>query len=72
MTWAFTFTYTFGWWSIPSAITAAGLIWALFFFFFFFFDNRGVGVRSGLSNMMPLIPVLTISCIAWAIAGALK
>ena len=61
-----TLTLTFAWWWIPAAITFGGLVWALFFV------DDGGGMFSGLSNAFALIPVLAVSAIAWAIAGALK
>lgn len=61
-----TFTLTFAWWWIPTAITLVGLAWALFFV------DDGGGMFSGIGNLFALIPVLTVSAIAWAIAGALK
>ena len=61
-----TFTLTFAWWWIPTAITVAGLVWALFIV------DDGGGMFSGLSNLLALIPVLLISAIAWGVAGALK
>ena len=61
-----TFTFTFAWWWIPIAITIAGLVWALFIV------DDGGGMFSGMSNLLALLPVLAVSAIAWAIAGALK
>ena len=61
-----TFTLTFAWWWIPAAITVLGLAWALFVV------DPGDGWFSGLSNLFALIPVLFVSAVAWAIAGALK
>lgn len=61
-----TFTITFAWWWIPAAITVAGFIWAVFIV------DGGSGMLSGLANLFAMIPVLVVSCLAWAIAGALK
>lgn len=61
-----TFTISFAWWWIPTAITAVGLVWALFIV------DDGGGMFSGMSNIFAMVPVLAISAIAWAIAGALK
>lgn len=61
-----TFTLTFAWWWIPTALTLAGLVWAIFIV------DGGSGWFAGLSNIMALIPVLFVSAVAWAIAGALK
>ena len=61
-----TFTLAFAWWWIPAAITFCGLVWALFIV------DDGGGMFSGLGNILALAPVLAISAIAWAIAGALK
>lgn len=61
-----TVTLTFGWWVIPTAITVLGLVWALFIV------DDGGGWFSGISNLFALVPVLAISAIAWAVAGALK
>lgn len=60
------FTLTFAWWWIPAAITLVGLVWAIFVV------DRGDGMFAGLNNMLALVPVLLVSAIAWAIAGALK
>jgi len=59
-------TITFAWWWIPTIITVAGLIWAIFIV------DDGGGFLSGLGNIFAPIPVLVVSCFAWAIAGALK
>lgn len=61
-----TITISFAWWWIPTIITATGLIWALFIV------GDGGGMFSGISNLFALIPVMFVSCLAWAIAGALK
>jgi hypothetical protein len=61
-----TFTLTFAWWWIPTVVSVVGLVWAIFFV------DPGDGWFSGLSNIMALIPVLFVSAVAWAIAGALK
>lgn len=61
-----TFTITFSWWWIPTAITVIGLIWALLIV------DDGGGMLSGLGNLFALVPVLFVSAIAWGIAGALK
>ena len=61
-----TFTITFAWWWVPTIITIAGFIWALFIF------DDGGGYLAGMGTMFALVPVLIVSCIAWAIAGALK
>lgn len=61
-----TFTIIFAWWWIPTIITVAGLIWALFIV------DDGGGMLSGIGNLFALIPVMFVSCLAWAIAGALK
>ena len=60
------FTISFAWWCIPTAITVAGLVWALFIV------DDGGGMFSGMSNIFALVPVSVISAIAWAVAGALK
>ena len=60
------FTITYAWWWIPTFITIAGLIWALFIV------EDGGGYLSGIGNLFALVPVLAVSAIAWAIAGALK
>ena len=60
------FTISFAWWWIPTAITVAGLVWALFIV------DDGGGMFSGMSNIFALVPVSVISAIAWAVAGALK
>lgn len=59
-------TITFGSWMIPTAITAIGLIWAIFFI------HDGPGYFSGLSNILALIPALFVSCIAWILWGIFK
>jgi hypothetical protein len=59
-------TITFGTWMIPTAITALGLIWALFIV------KDSPGYFSGLSNLFALIPVLFVSCIAWILWGVFK
>ena len=61
-----TFTLTLTWWLIPTAISAVGLIWALWIV------DDGGGMFSGLSNFFALVPVLAVSTIAWAIAAFLK
>ena len=61
-----TFTLTLTWWLIPTAITAVGLIWALWIV------DDGGGMFSGLNNLFALVPVLALSAIAWAIAAFLK
>ena len=61
-----TITITYAWWWIPTIITVSGVIWALLIF------NDGDGYLAGIGNIFMLVPVLVISCIAWAIAGALK
>ncbi len=60
------FTISFAWWWIPTAITVAGLVWALFIV------DDGGGMFSGMSNIFALVPVLAISAIAWAVAGVFK
>ena len=59
-------TFTLAWWWIPTAITVAGLIWALLIV------DDGGGYLSGIGNLFALVPVLAVSAIAWAIAGAIK
>lgn len=59
-------TITFATWMIPAAITVIGLIWAIFFI------DDGPGYFSGLSNILALIPVLFVSCIAWIVWGIFK
>ena len=61
-----TFTFTFAWWWIPTLITLMGLIWVAFFV------DPGDGIGAGLNSIFALVPVLFISALAWAIAGALK
>ena len=60
------FTLTYAWWWIPTLITVVGLIWAIFIV------DGGDGFAAGLANLLAAIPVLIVSLIAWAIAGALK
>jgi len=57
---------TFAWWWIPLMITVAGVFWAIFIV------DDGGGVFSGLGNLLALVPVLVVSCVAWIIAGFLK
>ena len=59
-------TISVAWWWIPTIITVFGLIWALFIV------DDGGGMFSGIGNLFALIPVLVVSCLAWAIAGVLK
>ena len=59
-------TLTYAWWWIPTLITFAGLIWAIFIV------EPGSGIGAGLSNIFALVPVLLVAAVAWAIAGALK
>jgi hypothetical protein len=59
-------TITFDVWLIPAAITAIGLIWALFIV-----DDSG-GMFSGISNILALVPVLAVSCIAWMVYAVFK
>jgi hypothetical protein len=59
-------TITFGAWMIPTAITAIGLIWAMFIV------DDGGGYFSGISNIFALVPVLFVSCIAWILWGIFK
>lgn len=61
-----TFTITYAWWWIPAIITLAGIIWAIFIV------DDGGGFMSGIGNLLAMVPVLVVSCIAWAIAGAWK
>ena len=61
-----TFTLTFAWWAIPTAITTLGIIWALFIV------DDGGGYLSVIGTLLALIPVLIVSSIAWAVAGFLK
>lgn len=60
-----TFTISYAWWWIPAIISIAGIIWALSI-------DDGGGYLGGLGNIMAMIPVLVVSCIAWIIAGILK
>ncbi len=57
---------TLGWWTIPSIITVAVIVWALFIY------NDGGGWLSGIGNLFMLIPALLVSLIAWIIAAFLK
>ena len=61
-----TFTLTFAWWWIPTAITVAGLMWALFIY------DDGGGYMSGIGNLLALVPALAISMVAWIIAAVFK
>lgn len=61
-----TLTITYAWWWIPTIITVLGGIWAIFLV------DDGGGMFSGIGNLLALVPVLIVSCIAWAIAGIFK
>lgn len=56
-------TITFGSWMIPTAITLAGLFWAVFIV------DDGTGYLSGIGNIIALVPVLAVSCVAWIVWG---
>ncbi len=58
------FTLTFAWWWIPALVTAAGICWVA--------SLEDSGNFPGLMKALALLPVMTVSAIAWAIAGALK
>lgn len=61
------FTLTFAWWWIPTAVTVIGLFWALFIY-----DDGSSGYLSGLGNLFMLIPVLAVSMVAWIVAAVFK
>lgn len=56
---------TLHWWSIPTIITVAGLLWVTF-------HKDSGGYFSGLGNIFLLIPVLGVSLISWIIAAVMK
>lgn len=56
-------TITFGSWMIPTAIMVIGLVWAVFIV------DAGTGYGAGVANIIALVPVLFVSCIAWMIWG---
>jgi hypothetical protein len=58
-------TISFAGWLIPAAITLIGIIWALS-------RNTGSGMFSGIGNLLALVPVLLVSCIAWMIYAFFK
>jgi hypothetical protein len=60
-------TITFAAWWIPTIITVAGLVWALFIY-----DDGASGWFSGLGNVFMLIPVLVVSIISWIIYAIFK
>ena len=59
-------TLSFYGWMIPSLITIAALVWALFIY------DDGGGYLSGLGNMFMLVPALGVSLISWIIYAILK
>lgn len=61
-----TFTITFAWWYIPTAITILSILWA-----FFWPADRG-GMFGGLTTMFMLIPALVVIAFSWIVAGILK
>jgi len=57
---------TISWWMIPTLITVVGVGWAVFIY------DDGGGMFSGIGNLLMLVPVLVVSCIAWIIVAVLK
>lgn len=53
------------WWMIPTAIFVGGMFWALVLV-------KGEGLFGTFDNLFAMLPVLLISVLAFAIAGALK
>lgn len=62
-----TITLIFAWWWIPTFITVAGFVWAIFIY-----DDGRSGYLNGLGNLFMLIPVMLVSLISWIIAAVLK
>lgn len=61
-----TFIYTLVWWHIPAAVTVLSLLWA------FFWPADDGGYMGGITRLFMLVPALVVSCLAWAICGAVK
>lgn len=61
-----TFTLTFAWWWIPTAITVLAALWVVFW------PADREGFAGGLTALFMLVPALLVVAIAWAIAGILK
>jgi len=60
-------TITLSWWAIPTLITVAGLIWALFIY-----DDGASSYASGIGNIFMLVPVLFVSMVVWILAAIFK
>lgn len=56
----------FGWWFIPLAITVISIGWA------FWAAQHDAGWLGGVVLLFCLVPALSASALAWAIAGFFK
>lgn len=62
-----TFTITYAWWWIPTAVTVISLGWAIYKI------NTGKGGSFGaIFDFILLIPALFVSMLAWIVAAILK
>lgn len=62
-----TITLTLSWWMLPTLVTVAGLIWALFIY-----DDGAKSYGAGIGNLVMLIPVMAVSLVVWIIAAIVK
>ncbi len=62
-----TFTLTYQWWWVPTALTVLATVWM-----FIPDKKKESGIAAGLTALFMLTPVLLFLMIVWIIAGVLK
>lgn len=62
-----TFTLTYQWWWIPTALTVGAVVWG-----FLPDDKRQRGIADGLAALFWAAPTLAFLVFAWVIAGVMK
>ncbi len=60
-------TITILWWHIPTIVTPASFLWAIFWP-----EETGNGMFAGLTAMFNFIFVLVVSLLAWLIAALIR